>query len=174
MNRYAYYEELGVPPTATDEEIKAAYRRRAKATHPDANGSAEEFAGLQRAYACLGNPGKRAEYDEFGEDLDLVGQAHSMLSSLFDKHALKRDPVEQVTKAVQATIHGAGIAKGDADSQLIKVRAQMERIKNAPILLHSLESKLDALTGEITRLSAVVKMSEVAQEILETYEFEAE
>jgi hypothetical protein len=61
------YEELGVAPDATREEIAAAYRARAKALHPDTRpidaDAAERFARVGVAYQVLSNPARRARYD---------------------------------------------------------------------------------------------------------------
>lgn len=64
-----YYEILGVPRTATDSEIKKAYRRLAMEYHPDRNDSPEaeaKFKELSEAYQVLVDPQKRAHYDRFG------------------------------------------------------------------------------------------------------------
>ena len=61
------YQLLGVPRTATDEEIRAAYRRLAKQHHPDLNpgrrGSEDRFKQVSAAYALLSDPQKRARFD---------------------------------------------------------------------------------------------------------------
>src|SRR5947209_8695652 len=60
-----YYKALGVSSTATDKEIKTAYRKLSKQYHPDANkGSEERFKEISAAYDVLGDPAKRKEYDE--------------------------------------------------------------------------------------------------------------
>jgi len=60
------YAVLGVHPTATEAEIKAAYRQLAKAYHPDLNqGDATKalvFSTIKAAYEVLGNPKKRQDY----------------------------------------------------------------------------------------------------------------
>lgn len=58
------YVLLGLPPAATAEEIKSAFRRRAREVHPDAKGDGTEFIALKDAYAILGDPTKRAQYDQ--------------------------------------------------------------------------------------------------------------
>jgi curved DNA-binding protein CbpA len=60
----SHYDLLGVPATACDTEIKAAYKRRALACHPDKGGSEEEFKAIAAAYAALSDPASRREYDE--------------------------------------------------------------------------------------------------------------
>jgi molecular chaperone DnaJ len=60
-----YYKVLGVSSTATDKDITRAYRKLAKANHPDANpGSEEKFKEISAANDVLGDPDKRKEYDE--------------------------------------------------------------------------------------------------------------
>ncbi|MFI6082937.1 DnaJ C-terminal domain-containing protein [Streptomyces sp. NPDC051217] len=66
-----FYEALGVPRTASTEEIQQAYRARARKYHPDINkepGAEERFKELNEAYSVLSDPKTRARYDRFGPD----------------------------------------------------------------------------------------------------------
>ena len=58
-----YYTTLGVPRTATADEIKQAFRRLASQHHPDKGGDTQKFQAIQEAYATLGDEQKRAEYN---------------------------------------------------------------------------------------------------------------
>ncbi|KAK7198501.1 chaperone protein DNAj [Novymonas esmeraldas] len=63
------YSVLGVPRNATADQVKAAYKKRAKALHPDVNPSptaAEDFAEAKQAYETLSDPQKRSMYDMTG------------------------------------------------------------------------------------------------------------
>ena len=74
-----YYSTLGVAKTATEKEIKQAYRKLARKHHPDVNpgnNSAEaKFKGINEAYEVLGDPAKRKKYDELGANWRMYEQA---------------------------------------------------------------------------------------------------
>lgn len=57
------YEVLDVDPTATDDELRRAFRLRLRQTHPDAGGDAAAFIQVQRAWQLIGTPEDRAAYD---------------------------------------------------------------------------------------------------------------
>jgi DnaJ-class molecular chaperone len=67
-----YYEVLGVPRTASQKEIRSAFRKLARKHHPDVNPSdpeaVERFKEVNEAHEVLSDPEKRKKYDEFGAD----------------------------------------------------------------------------------------------------------
>ncbi|KAJ5797234.1 uncharacterized protein N7518_005774 [Penicillium psychrosexuale] len=83
----AYYDALGVPPTATELEIKKAYRKLAIVTHPDKNPgdetAHERFQAIGEAYQVLSNEDLRKRYDKFGKEESVPGGGFEDPSEFF-------------------------------------------------------------------------------------------
>ena len=76
-----YYKILGIARTATEDDIKKAYRKMALRFHPDKNKSAgaeEKFKEIAEAYEVLSDKRKRDIYDKYGEE-GLKGKAYSYI-----------------------------------------------------------------------------------------------
>lgn len=78
MDYKDYYKILGVPKTATDKEIKAAYRKLARENHPDVNqgnkGAEDRFKDIGEAYDVLSDADKRSKYDMYGDQWKAASQ----------------------------------------------------------------------------------------------------
>ena len=79
--RRDYYSVLGVPRTASDKDIKTAYRKLARKHHPDVNPgdkkSEELFKEIGEAYSVLSDADKRKKYDRWGYDWEKIEQAQA-------------------------------------------------------------------------------------------------
>src|SRR5207249_1907111 len=70
-----YYQTLGVSRTASEKEIKSAYRRLARQYHPDVNKdpkATDRFKLINEAYEVLSDPKKRSKYDQLGSDWERI------------------------------------------------------------------------------------------------------
>src|SRR5438094_5013478 len=72
-----YYETLGVPKTASEDEIRSAFRKLARKHHPDVSkdkkAAEAKFKEINEAYEVLGDPEKRKKYDTLGADWNRGG-----------------------------------------------------------------------------------------------------
>jgi curved DNA-binding protein len=79
--RRDYYTVLGVPRTATEKDIKTAYRKLARKHHPDVNPGDKKsetlFKEIGEAYSVLSDAGKRKKYDRWGHDWEKIEQAQA-------------------------------------------------------------------------------------------------
>jgi len=82
-----YYSTLGVAKTASEKEVKAAYRKLARKWHPDVNhgdkAAESKFKDINEAYEVLGDPDKRKKYDELGANWRMYEQAGAGAGSPF-------------------------------------------------------------------------------------------
>ncbi|MCK5867365.1 MAG: DnaJ domain-containing protein [Mycoplasmataceae bacterium] len=79
MSKRDYYEVLGVPKNAQQQEIKRAFRKLAMKFHPDRNkddGAEEKFKEVNEAYEILSDQDKRTKYDQFGHSAFDGNQGH--------------------------------------------------------------------------------------------------
>lgn len=185
------YEDLGVPPDATDAEIKRAYRKRAQRVHPDKpGGSNEEFQGLKHAYETLSDRSRRDRYDQTGSsdsiDINLAAQNRviSLLFSAID--AIELDELERVNlidvlrkriindretdqKAI-ATIHSR-IAK--RERILKRIRRKMKDGKTN-ILVRALQKDIDERRRRIEIGKEALAGHEAALKFLDEYCYDAD
>lgn len=195
MTEPTLYEILGVPQDASDAEIKAAYRRRAKETHPDQNaGAADDFNEVGRAYRALSDHTRRAQYDRTGkvDDSDPAAQmevqAQAQLT-LFVRNAIReagaRGPErfdlmafvrQQQNAAIRQLKAQTEEAQEDAKDQA-KVLERMTWPEGDPTpLQRALEDDLRNARAKAEALEGAVKVIERTIELAKgfSYRFEAQ
>ena len=115
-----YYEVLEISRTASSEEIKKAYRRKALKYHPDRNqGDAEaesKFKEAAQAYEILGDPNKRQRYDQFGH-AGVGGEA---------MHDFTHMGVEDIFSMFGDIFAGMGLGRRAGRSRGADLQAQVE------------------------------------------------
>jgi len=164
------YKTLGVEKTATQDEIKRAYRRKAKQHHPDAGG--EGFEEIGKAYALLTDAEARARYDETGET-DAAPAALSILVAMF-RAVIERDCGEEnVVHTVREALLSARIGLADKireqEFELLRLGKFTGRVtaQSGPNLFESiLEQKKDTVRRQIAHLKAELRRGDEAIELL--------
>jgi len=129
-----YYEILGVEKTATDDEIKSAYRKLAHKYHPDnkETGDAEKFKECSEAYSVLSDPQKRKTYDQFGSAAfdQTAGGSNPFAGSGFEGFNFNSGNFTDLDD-MGSSMFGFGGRRGSRASQSGKVRGDdsLMRIK---------------------------------------------
>lgn len=96
--KQTYYEELGVTKNATADQIKRAYRAKAKDIHPDKGGDTAEFVSVAHAYEVLSDPERRLLYDATGADKrpTIEIEVQNTLLQLFNQALTSEQDIEIV------------------------------------------------------------------------------
>ena len=83
-----YYELLGVSRSASEKELKSAFKKKAMQYHPDKGGDSEKFKQVNEAYQILSDTQKRQMYDQFGtadpQNINQPNQFHFNAVGLHD------------------------------------------------------------------------------------------
>jgi curved DNA-binding protein CbpA len=107
------YQELGLAPDCSQEDIKRQYRILAHQHHPDRGGDAERFKRISLAYEVLSDTARRAEYDRTGQ---------------FDqKHSIRSAAIERLGNMIN---HYVPELNADAEDLIIKMRMDIYQALN--------------------------------------------
>lgn len=185
------YDDLGVDKSATEAEIKKAYRAASKKAHPDAGGTREEFDKLSKAKNVLIDPRLRKTYDETGRieepepdnDLQLaVGAAVQMIQKCIDVLAKNGvsfehedllglacagfdDEIAAVRKTI--AVMQANAAKFRKTAKRFKAKG-----KKTNTLRLAFESQAVMVERGIAHKEDELRRLQMAQQILRDHEFE--
>lgn len=148
--RMTLYEILGVTAAASAEEVKAAYRRRARETHPDCGGCREEFQRVQHAYEILGDPQRRARYDDCGDEGQAAGvpPPEQILMSAFAAaldEVRGTNPVEYLKMLLEERLKNErqNLQKHEREiARWQKIRTRLERLTGEAILEGVIEARI--------------------------------
>lgn len=178
------YDTLGVDKSATAEEIKSAYKNKAKENHPDKNGgSTEKMQAINKAYKILSNADKRSRYDSTGatdEETPFKDKFSALVNQVLlnivstAKDVRRYDVVGHFNHYVNENIAGIKKEKGDTTKEIQKLEEVKKRIKSKKdktfiIILdqHILEKKRFLSIADLD-----IEFLTKAKEVLADYEYE--
>jgi curved DNA-binding protein CbpA len=148
------FDILGIDPDANEEEVKRAYRRRAKETHPDRGGSAEGFLLVRTAYEEIKAGYRTGEWESEHVDIDGTGSATGNAENAEDGHGQAEngeggtDEVEQEVSRVEylnyEVLDDHGWDIGDEDLFEKASAADLDPMDYGRILVQPDESLLEA------------------------------
>jgi curved DNA-binding protein CbpA len=181
------YEILGVRRDASDEQIKSAYRRRAKTTHPDSGGDPNAFGRVQKAYELLLDPVRRKVFDDTGYDVELADpvdlQALIVIEKLVNELTLDErepgtfDPLTRMREDLSEDMRKARFSKRELERHSSRIEHHLERLEKRPstdILGSMLRARVKAIASAINETEAKIKASERACEMLYDYAYEVD
>ena len=184
------YSTLGIPPDATPEEIKAAYKRKAKETHPDAGGDAEKFQQVTLAHRILSDGEKRARYDETGsadEDVDTLDTAAlAIIGGLVEEitqQIVTRDDLQFVdlakqlrdrVKSQQAQANENLAQARKFEKKAVALRKRFKAKKGPDYIGNMLDGKVAACRGAIRSGEDHLARLKRAAEILDDVDYQVD
>lgn len=184
------YDTLGVPPDATPEAIKAAYRGKAKQHHPDAGGDAEKFGAIQRAYDVLSDEAKRDRYDKTGstDTMDRGARIEAMARERFGSMLVESVQNSEMLSYGRNWIAGA---KAQAGADRRRIEGERATLKTKRAAADKLASRFkpktarnipgDVLSHVKREIDRMLEQAEEKLEVLDRlevmlseYDFEAD
>ncbi|EJK81605.1 J domain-containing protein [Agrobacterium sp. SHOUNA12C] len=176
------YDILGVGRDASDEQIKAAYRKRAKGAHPDSGGDAEAFGRLKKAHELLLDPVRRKVFDDTGYDVELTDavdlQALVAIEKLITDMVLDErepgtfDPVAHMRASLLEEIRKANFSKSELERHSDRIRLHLDRLGKRPgkdVVGHMLRARIKAIATAIGETDAKIGATERACDMLDGY-----
>ncbi|MDL2408523.1 J domain-containing protein [Rhizobium calliandrae] len=176
------YEILGIGRDASEEQIKTAYRKRAKTTHPDSGGDVDAFGRLQKAYELLLDPVRRKLFDDTGYDVELTDavdlQALVAIEKLITDMVLDErepgtfDPVAHMRASLLDEIRKANFSKSELERHSDRIRLHLDRLGKRPgkdVVGHMLRARIKAIATAISETEAKIDATERACDMLDGY-----
>lgn len=165
------YATLGVARTASRDEVKRAYRKRAKRAHPDRpGGSHAEMTALNKAYALLEDPAKRARFDA-GEDpdgptLSKEEKARQLLVEAMEAVFNACKPTDDLALSLVRTIENAIAAQTEerrkAERRAQKAERVLRCLRRGELFRPMLEAKAEEARRTAANLGSTVELLTLA------------
>ena len=156
---FSHYDALNVRKSASDEQISAAYKERARLYHPDRSGSHDAFVKINEAYNCLRDRSSRKKYDK-AQARDRKRAKNALKEAEAEdedcRRELARTQVEQATMKVRRELE-AEMARKEAraqrERQEAEAKARREMNAKMQAFEQQMETKMQALLQQGKRAS---------------------
>ena len=180
------YDVLGVKKNATEPAIRAAYLKKAKRTHPDQGGKAEEFKEVARAYGVLGNASKRLAYDETGLEEDgpaVEDAAVAIIRNLTEMVVANgHDPattdfLREMRGQIAQAIDNSHQQRAEMNRKIARCDALSKRFKDKSgnnLIAKILHGRMDEMERQVAAIERDAVNLGAAKELLASYEYKVE
>jgi len=179
-----HYETLGIAKDADEAEIKAAWRRKSSAAHPDREGGSDELqASINKAYEVLGDAERRANYDASGDDdllppLDVKAREAMVVVFMACVEAAP-EHLNLIAEADRMLIRHRGdhqtivndCRSGLADLKKRKARVNMKK-SGTNFLVAAIDQRMTGLLELQGKNQEQLAIIDRARELLKDYEYE--
>lgn len=172
-----HYDALGVAQDATPDQIKRAYRSKARTHHPDKGGDAQEFASAAAAYDVLSDPQRRQLYDATGQDREtpIEEEANRVLLGLFNE-MVSSAPEGRILDCIR--LHLDELTRSFKDNKAqIKVRQGLLKKRREKITSTSetnlahlvIDKEMQSIDHAFADLDRKIAVTSACKRILNTY-----
>lgn len=180
-----YYETLGVPRDASQEEIRQAYRRKCSEAHPDKGGSVEEMQAVNSAYDTLSDPGVRALYDQTGDGAPARPpevDAREVLIELFGQAVGAQLTTAEIEAVVRSTLTAMQQRTRSSVPPLQQKQERLERLRKTittedgveNIAAVAIQLALDGAADDLALMQHAEKVAAAGLVMLNAHKFAAE
>lgn len=174
------YEILGIPKSATDKEIRNAYRQKAKENHEDKGGTNEAMIEINRAYSILKDPGKRQHYDNTGqeEEPNFEQNFQVLINKIFIQIVLNvdvdsSDLIDLFKQNIDGLVKDREVKLKSLEDKISRIEKTMKALstKGDSEILKVLGMNETALVQEISMAEGEIEFFKKCLEVLTDYKY---
>lgn len=176
------YEILGVDKNATEEEIKAAYRAKAKKNHTDVGGDNDKMVAITKAYGVLKDPKKKEHYDNTGqEELDGFDKRfRAFIQEIFIKiietdnvDVNHMDLIDLFKQNLDGMLSNGQNLLNKTERNLKKMRSTLDRIVSEEdgAIFEVVNGNIQRLEKEVNLIELDIEFVEDCLEVLNSYHY---
>lgn len=181
------YDILGLDRTAGDSDVRAAFKKQAKSTHPDAGGETEAFVRGQKAAELLLDPLRRKVFDATGYDPALADpadlQSVIVIEKLVNEIVLDErepgsfDPLLHMRKTLNDDIVKARRHIKEMEAHIARIAKHIDRLEKRPetdLLGHMLRARIELISEMNQETAKQIAATERALRMLDGYSYMVE